>query len=157
CGLHRAMQPTVSPAVAANDLRGHLAPKGTAIMSFVELAVASIGHRVPRTGFVFKVHSVFARACNFACDDDALLSLVAPSAGNAPRRLVLGGDPIDCGTLFGGGEVIDGGAGPPGARRAAIQWRDAAIWRPPARRAFADGKRIAGHLQIAAARLARHR
>src|SRR5262249_51965581 len=30
-------------------------------------------------------------------------------------------------------------------------------WRPPARRAFADGKRIAGHLQIAAARLARHR
>ena len=52
-------------------------------MSCVELAVASIGYRIPRSDFACKVHSVFARACNFEYDD-ALLSLVAPSAGAGP-------------------------------------------------------------------------
>ena len=126
-------------------------------MSCVELAVASIGHRVPRTDFACKVHSVFARACNFQCDD-ALLSLVTPNVSSGPTTLVLHRDPVDdLRALFEAGEVVNCRDGTARARRAALRLRDAVIWRPPPRRAFATAKRISDHLRTAAARLARHR
>ena len=126
-------------------------------MPRVALAVASIGHLVPRTDFACKVHSVFAHACNFEYDD-ALLTLVTPRGGDGPTTLVLHCDPADdlC-ALFEVGEALNCRDGTGQARRAAFHFGDARIWRPIARRACVAQAGIAAHLQFAAARLARVR
>src|SRR2546423_15216048 len=54
----------------------------------VVLDVATVGYLIPRAGDAWRVHSVFANACNFCCDD-LLLTLVTPRLGGGPTTMVL--------------------------------------------------------------------
>jgi uncharacterized protein DUF2877 len=121
------------------------------------LEVASIGHRVWRADYSCKVHSVFARACNFEYRD-TLLTLVAPRAGDGPTTLVLRSEaPRDLRRLFSAGEVVRCRDGIASARRAALLLGDASVWWPRVRRPALAQEHIEANLQLAAERLARCR
>ncbi len=49
------------------------------------LEIESIGYLVPRTEFAGRVHSVFAQACNLACND-TLLTLARPAPATGRPR-----------------------------------------------------------------------
>jgi hypothetical protein len=118
------------------------------------LAVASIGHLVPPADFSCHVHSVFSRACNFEFRD-SLLTLVAPGAGDGPTALVLRSKPpCDLRQLFSAGEVVRRRGGIALARRAALLFGHASVWRPRVRRPLLAHERIVVNLRVAAARLA---
>jgi hypothetical protein len=123
----------------------------------VPLAVESIGHRVPRTGFSGRVHSVFVRACNIACDD-ALLTLVAADLGDGPTLLRLARDaPRDLRAYFEVGEPVDGRHHGARTARTEVQWTRASVWSPAPLRALLPGPRIHAHVSRALHRLAQHR
>ncbi len=72
----------------------------------VLLTVDSVGYLVPNHDFDGTVHSVFARACNIACEG-ILLTLAVPGLADGPAALVLArATQPDLRTLFRAGERI---------------------------------------------------
>jgi len=123
----------------------------------VDLVVDTIGHLVPREAFAGHVHSVFARACNVACDD-TLLTLAGADAGNGPATLLLArGAPGDLRRLFAVGEPADCRQGRVRTRHVDLHLADARVWRPPAPRPLLPAPRIDAHLRFAFERLAQRR
>jgi len=125
------------------------------------LVVESIGYRVPQTQCTGRVHSVFARACNLACDlpsDGTLLTLCTSTAADGPTTLRLaGGAPLDLRDLFERGERFTGRHGVVRTPRVELRWRHALTWQPPAPRPLLPRARIDTNLQRAVQHLARHR
>jgi Protein of unknown function (DUF2877) len=123
-------------------------------VSRVCLSVASIGHLVSPGDSSWRIHSVFAHACNFEFRD-TLLTLVAPRASAGPTTLVLHTDPpCDLRKLFGVGEVVSCRAGAASVRRATVFFGDASVWWPRARRPLLAPHGIAANLKLAVERLA---
>jgi len=132
-------------------LRGH------ATAGRVALAVESIGHRVPQTGFSGRVHSVFARACNIACGD-LLLTLAAADLGNGPTVLrLVRGAPRDLRALFDVGEPVDGRHHRVRTARTELQLTRACVWSPAPRRGLLPVSRIHAHASRALRRVAQRR
>lgn len=134
-----------------------IAPLARTTATRVALGVAAIGYLVPRADFAGRVHSVFARACNIACDD-LLLTLCAPDAGDGPTALRLAPDaPRDLRDLFDVGERVDGGAGCWRTARAELGWSRAALWWPAAPGGLLPRARVEAHIRHAGQRLALRR
>ena len=112
---------------------------------------------MPRTGFAGRVHSVFAQACNLACND-TLLTVCAACGSIGPLTLRLADDaPQDLRELFEEGERIDGGQGGLRTHRTELQWTRAAVWRATEPRAVLARAQIEPRLNAAAAGLAQFR
>jgi hypothetical protein len=96
----------------------------------VVLGVAALGYQVPRADFAGRVHSVFAQACNLE-SGDALLTLVAPHAGNGPTtmRLALGAS-HDLRDLFDVGEPFHCHQRHLRTGRSELCLLHAGVWRP---------------------------
>ena len=123
----------------------------------VDLAVESIGYLVPGTDFAGRVHSVFAQACNLACND-TLLTLCASGAGDGPTTLRLArGAPDDLRDWFDVGERIHCRQGRARTRRAELRWSNASVWRPAEPGPSLPSLRIEAHLRNAQLRLAQRR
>ena len=132
-------------------------PYGRASTSRVALAVESIGYLVPRTNFAGRVHSVFARACNLACND-TLLTLCAPGVGDGPATLRLArGAPDDLRDLFDVGERIHCLQGWIRTGRVELPVLRASVWRPAEPGPSLPPSRIEAHLCNARLRLAQRR
>jgi hypothetical protein len=125
------------------------------------LVVESIGYRVPQTQCTGRIHSVFARACNLACDlpsDGTLLTLCSSTAADGPTTLRLaGGAPLDLRDLFDRGERFTGRHGVARTPRVELRWRHAVTWQPSAPGPPLPRARIDANLRRAAQHLARHR
>jgi hypothetical protein len=120
-------------------------------------AVEAVGYLVPRTDFTGHVHSVFAQACNVACDG-ALLTLSASRAGDGPATLRLArGAPPDLRAVFDAGEPVHCRRGRAKTRRVELRLAEALVWRPAAPRPLLPGPRLDAHLRFAVARLAQRR
>jgi hypothetical protein len=123
----------------------------------VALAVESIGYLVPRTDFKGLVHSIFAQACNLACND-TLLTLCAFSAGDGPATLRLArGAPDDLRDLFDVGEPVHCRQGCVRTGRAELRLLHASLWRPAGPGLLLPPSRIEAHLCNADLRLAQRR
>lgn len=126
--------------------------------SLAAMQVESIGYLVPRTDFTGRVHSIFARACNLACDDDSLLTLAASDAGDGPATLRLArGAPIDLRDLFDVGEPVHCHEGCARTRRAELRLLQAGVWRPAEAGPPLPRSRIEANLRNATSLLAQRR
>nr|WP_329719597.1 DUF2877 domain-containing protein [Caldimonas sp.] len=141
-------------AVPAVDERGSR-PLWSPNRPRLALAVESIGYLVPRTSFSGRVHSVFARACNLACDD-TLLTVHAGSNGPATLRLACAA-PADLRNLFDVGESVDCRDGYARTTRVELRLRHASVWRPATPGPRLPPARIAAHVHDALATLDRRR
>jgi hypothetical protein len=124
------------------------------------LVVETIGYRVPQTQCTGRVHSVFARACNLACEasDFALLTLCSSTAADGPTTLRLaGGAPLDLRDLFERGERFTGRRGVVRTPRVELRWLRAVTWQPSAPGPLLPRARIDANLRRAEQHLARHR
>jgi len=148
--VHSALR-TVPPR--AVDARGPAVrpPSGRRVI----LAVESIGYLVPRTEFSGRVHSVFAQACNLACND-ALLTLQSRGDGPATLRLA-SGTRVDLRNHFDVGERVDCGAGCARTSRVELCLLHATVWRPAKPGPRQPWARIEAHLGNARAALSRRR
>ena len=116
----------------------------------VSLAVETIGHLVPRTAFIGRVHSTFAHACNIECDS-TLITVVTAAAGNGPTSLRLrAGSVPDLRRCFDDGETIRGRGGVAGGARATLQLTPATVWHPVPAGVPAPGEAVAARLRRAA-------
>jgi hypothetical protein len=123
----------------------------------VRLDIARIGHLVPRAQGAWRVHSVFAHACNFTCGD-RLITLVAPHLGGGPATLVLRQRPTPAlDRLFAVGEVVSRQATTLCSRHVALHLEHAERWQPPRARALLPWTHIETNLALAAELLAAHR
>jgi hypothetical protein len=149
--VHSAQQAAPARAIEVRSS----APVRRANGPRLALIVASIGYLVPRTGFSGRVHSVFARACNFACDD-GLLTVHAAGDGPATLRLARG-TPLDLRNHLEVGEGVDCHDG--SARTSGVElWlRHASVWRPGAPGPRLPPARIDANLRNAKTTLARRR
>jgi hypothetical protein len=121
------------------------------------LAVANIGHLVPRADFEGRVHSVFAKACNLSCRE-ILLTLCSARSADGPATLRLAdGAPHDLRELFDVGERVQSRRGCVRSGRAELRMTRAGVWHPAAARRLLPPARIAAHLRSAEARLAHWR
>ncbi len=147
------------PAVPRSpSRRTGVVPCTDACASRTVLAVETVGYLVPRTPFTGRVHSVFAQACNVACNG-TLLTLCTWRVGIGPLTVRLaGGGPQDLREWLEVGERIDADPGCLRARRAELRWAQAAVWRPAgSARALLDDAQIHARLRLAGTRLARFR
>jgi len=120
-------------------------------------AVESIGYLVPGTAFAGRVHSVFAQACNLACND-TLLTLCTSGAGDGPTTLRLArGAPADLRDWFDVGERIYCRQGRARTRRVELRMLSASVWRPAEPGPSLPPSRIEDHLHMAHRRLAQRR
>jgi hypothetical protein len=123
----------------------------------VALDVAVMGCLVPRPHASWRVHSIFANACNFACGD-RLVTLVAPRWGGGPTVLVLRHRPaLGLDRLFEAGEMLSWHATTLRARHAMLRLEDAELWSPPPTRPCLRAAHIETNLAVAAGLLALHR
>jgi hypothetical protein len=123
----------------------------------VQLAVASIGERVPRGDFDARVHSVFTHACNFEGDAGWLGVGLSPSCeGPTALRLAPGGGVDDLRGWFDVGERVARRGGVVRAARLVLVLSGAATWRPRRRRALLERETIAARLAAARSRLRAH-
>lgn len=112
----------------------------------------SIGYLVPPS-FDGKVHSVFARACNFACGE-TLLSLTAEDVPVGPTTLVLApGSAADLRSRYRVGDAIARRDDRLASPRTVVDLADAYIWRPDACPAIAERVQIEANLGRCRARL----
>jgi hypothetical protein len=119
--------------------------------------VETIGHLVPRGDFTGRVHSVFAHACNVACDG-TLITLAARGAGNSPTTLLLGpGAPADLRHSFDVGEPIERRGGRMRTRRRELDLTGATLWHPAPPRPRLPDAQIDANLRQAGERLAYER
>jgi hypothetical protein len=149
------------PALPAAQLplsrRGPSAPLAATTAHRTVLAVQTAGYLVPQKGFVGRVHSVFAQACNLACNG-TLLTVCAPQGCIGPLTLRLADDaPQDLRERFEVGERIDGGQAGLRTHRTELQWARAALWRPAEPRALLVRAQIEARLHVAATDLAQCR
>ena len=146
------------PAVLQIPLGGcQVPPYAHANTRPVALALESVGYLVPRTDFAGRVHSVFAQACNLACND-TLLTLCASGAGDGPATLRLArGAPIDLRDLFDVGERVRCRRGRVRTRRAELRLSNAGVWRPAEPGPSLPPSRLTAHLRNAHLRLAQRR
>lgn len=150
----RSAQPAVSQILPGGC---PVPPYGHANRTRVALAIEAIGYLVPRTDFTGRVHSVFAQACNLACND-TLLTLCASGAGDGPATLRLArGAPDDLRDLFDVGEPIHCRQGCVRAGRAELRLLPASVWRPTEPGPSLPPSRIEAHLRYAQLRLAQRR
>jgi len=117
------------------------------------LQVAAIGHLVPRRDFAGRVHSTFAQACNIACGD-ALLTLVTPRAGHGPTSIELHDAPADLRGWFTTGDALVCRHGIARSPRVTLDFTQARVWRPAARRSTVPPSRWHPRLLSATAWLA---
>jgi hypothetical protein len=118
------------------------------------LAVASVGYLLPVGDFACVVHSVFARAVNFA-RAGGLLTLASPQAGDAPTTMVLRHEPAqDLRKLFEVGSVARCRDRNLCSARVVVRLDVARIWRPQPRRDRLARNQVDAHLRVAADRLA---
>jgi len=123
------VQPAPLAAPRAVPRPRRVVAAGPASAARVVLGVESIGHLVRRTGYVGRVHSVFAQACNLVCEG-RLLTIAAPGLGDGPATLRLAGArPADLRTLFDVGERIDCRHGIARTCRAELRLLGARVWR----------------------------
>ena len=149
--MHVLSAPTAIAQRAQIPLPGHTTT------GRVTLAVESIGYLVPRSGFTGRVHSVFANACNIACDD-TLLTLCAFGVGCGPVTLRLASTAShDLRDLFDAGERIHGHPNRARTGRVELQWLHAGVWRPADLGPLLPRGRIETHLHCARQRLAQRR
>ncbi|HTT09785.1 MAG TPA: DUF2877 domain-containing protein [Burkholderiaceae bacterium] len=119
-----------------------------------ELEVGVVGYLVPKSRNAWRVHSVFANACNFSCDD-GLVTLVAPRSGRGPTLLSLRrSPPRRLESLFTVGEVLSWLAMTLRTARVALRFDAADIWSPPAPRTHTMPMQIEANLAVAFERLA---
>jgi len=141
-------------AASAWDDAGWGAPAGEPVRDAVPrtiLGAQSIGALVPAVDLTGCVHSVFARACNVACD--AGLVTIAAGAGAGPTTIALRRAPPDLRALFTVGEVVRAREGVLRSRRVAVMLGKVSVWHPPARRALLPPPAVAARLARAAMRL----
>jgi Protein of unknown function (DUF2877) len=119
----------------------------------VIVTVDTVGYRVPGTGFVGRVHSTFAQACNIDCGD-TLLTLVGGGAGNGPTLLRVADAPRDLRRMFDVGETVRAERATLHSARAEVRWAHARVWRPARRTVRLAQARIDDHLRCAADHLA---
>jgi hypothetical protein len=151
------VQPALPIVPRSLSSRTRVEPYNDACMPRTILAVETIGYLVARTDFAGRIHSVFAQACNVACQG-RLLTLCTRRAGNGPLTLRLaGGGPQDLRELLAIGERVDASQGCLRTRRAELRWALAAIWRPAKLRALPDQARIDTRVELATMRLAQLR
>jgi Protein of unknown function (DUF2877) len=117
---------------ATHVARGSLPQLGDRL---VLLSLATQGHLVPQGPFVADVHSVFARACNFALGD-RLLTLATAAAAPAPMTLTLAAGAVpDLRACFAVGEsLVCSDAGVARTSRTLLRLHGVARWRPPSPR-----------------------
>jgi uncharacterized protein DUF2877 len=146
------------PTAATQGLRGARIPlSGPTTTGRVALAIQSIGYLVPRADFTGRVHSVFAKACNFACDD-TLLTLCAFGVGCGPATLRLAPAALhDLRDLFDAGEPVHSHQGRARTSRVELRWLHASVWRPSDLGPLLPRGRIETRLHCARQRLAQHR
>jgi Protein of unknown function (DUF2877) len=119
------------------------------------LGVAALGYLVPGADFTGRVHSVFAQACNLE-SGDALLTLVAPHAGNGPTTLRLAfGAPRDLRDLFDVGAPFHCHQRRLRTGRSELCLLHAGVWRPGLANALLAPAQIDIRLRGAAELLAR--
>lgn len=145
----------LAPRAAPRQLRA--APSEPASTSRLALAVESIGYLVPRGEFAGRIHSIFANACNLACND-RLLTIAALAVDDGPATLRLAGRaPSDLRQLFDVGERMHCRHGVARTRRAELRLLQARVWRPAATGPCLGRAQVEAHLRSAQARLAQRR
>lgn len=149
---------SAQPAVPQILLNGcPVPPYAGANTEPVALAIESIGYLVPGMDFTGRVHSVFAQACNLACNG-TLLTLCASGAGDGPTTLRLArGAADDLRDLFDVGERIRCRQGRARTRSAELRLSTASVWRPAEPGPPLPFSRIEAHLSYARLRLAQCR
>jgi len=121
------------------------------------LDVAAVGHLVPRAAAAWRVHSVFATACNFVFRDQ-LLTLVAPRAGCGPTTLLLrSAAPCSLERLFDVGEIVSMRRSELRSRGVVLRLEHASLWRAPVARPLLARRHIETNLAIVRDRLAQRR
>lgn len=113
----------------------------------------SLGHRVPRAPFEGVVLGASRRSALFAVQAE-LLAVVATPQGRGPavvRLAALPADGMDC--WFVAGEACQCADGWLNSARVSIDLRGAAVWRPPAPQARADGAPLARRVRALRAAL----
>lgn len=150
--------PSAPPAVPAGVLVGRpVPPFRRANTTRAALSVESIGYLVPRTDFAGRVHSVFAQACNVACND-TLLTLGASGLGDGPTTLRMArGAPGDLRDWFDVGELVSCRRGCLRTGRVRLRLSLASVWRPAELGPLLPPSRIEAHLYHAQLRLAHRR
>ena len=115
-----------------------------------------LARRQLEEGGPWRVHSVFARACNLVDETGALLGIVSASAGNAPSTLVLGpgqpGQPFTA--LLAPGDPAHRADGLLHVGHQRLDLTEAELWAPePIRRTLPEpeiARRLAQTVEIAA-------
>jgi hypothetical protein len=121
------------------------------------LDVAAVGHLVPRSAAAWRVHSVFASACNFLFHDQ-LLTLVSPRAGCGPTTLLLrNAAPCSMERLFDVGEIVSMQCSELCSSRVLLRLEHAGLWHPPVARPLLARPHVETNLAIARDRLAQRR
>jgi hypothetical protein len=132
-------------------------PAGCASAQRLLVAVDTVGYLVPCMDFAGGVQTVFARACNIACDG-TLLTLTTAGVGNGPATLALAVDAAeDLRRLFDAGERIDCHRGRARTARVELRLAGARVWRPAAPRPLLPGERIDANVRFARERLGERR
>jgi len=147
------LQPALPAVLRGSSYPRHAPPHRPASLVQV-LAVESVGYLVPRTDFVGRIHSVFARACNIACHD-TMLTLCAAGAGRGPTTLTLAHGASDLRELFQVGERVEFRDGCLRSGRVEVRLADAPVWRPASPGVLLPTARIQAHLVGVALALAR--
>ena len=149
---------STSPAAPQDAWRWRPAPPaGRNAAQRRHVAVDTVGYLVPQTDFAGRVHSVFARACNIACDG-TLLTLTTAGIGNGPATLVLAaGVNDDLRRLFDLGERVDCRDGRARTRRLEVRLAGARVWRPAAPCPLLPCERVDANLRFASERLSERR
>jgi len=145
------------PAASQSPVGYRIPTRGYAITRRRVLAVESIGYLVPRTDLTGCVHSVFAQACNIACNG-TLLTLCTSFAADGPTTLRLAhGAAPDLRGLFDVGEAVRGCRSGVQTGHTELRLMHANVWRPEPGGGVLPRRRIHTHLGNARLCLAQHR